>query len=264
MYANCHFVSFVSKYIISVFSLNDLIIYRVVPCVQRSCAKVYRHSSRIAWYDYTHIINRSNYSQCIECLLVRCEQEPEPHWLWGPGPWDRWGGAWILQWILHLSGRWWMTEAERIQNSIWSSQWHVCKLVPLHWEQGGKTFARQLLACPYHAACGEDQGCKAPTFDFTDTLIILSPLHFLSIDLYCVINICVVIVWLLDSWLPPRGITCHVTYTDVICRGELSSGTRWRVTVQKLIGQNASELESNRMYVTPLPLQMAAGSELGT
>ena len=55
---------------------------------------------------------------------------------------------------------------------------------------------------PYRATCGGDEGCKASTFDFMDTLVILSPLHFLSIDLYCVTNICVavvVIVWLLDS-----------------------------------------------------------------
>ena len=141
---------------------------------------------------WLHTHNRANYSQYIECLLVRCEQEPGPHWLWGPWPWDRWDGAWILQSILHLSSRWWMTKAERIQNSIWSSQWHVCRLVPLHWEQGGKAFARQL---PIPCRMWWRPGCKVSTFDFMDTLVILSPLlHFLSIDFYCVINICVAVV----------------------------------------------------------------------
>ena len=45
-------------------------------------------------------------------------------------------------------------------------------LVPLPSEQGGKAFVKD--------SCLQDQKCIAPTFDFSDTLVILSPhLHLM-------------------------------------------------------------------------------------
>ena len=49
-------------------------------------------------------------------------------------------------------------------------------LVPLQCEQGGKAFVKNGCLLAHASRCGKDQGCKASSFDFLDSFIILSPL----------------------------------------------------------------------------------------